>query len=31
MQLQIRHETTYRYDQAAQMIVQALRMGGLPL
>lgn len=30
MQLQIRHETTYRYDQAAQMIVQALRMWPAP-
>lgn len=30
MQLHIRHETTYRYDQAAQLIVQALRMWPAP-
>lgn len=30
MQLQIHHETIYRYDQAAQLIVQALRMWPAP-
>ncbi len=30
MQLHIRHETTYRYAQAAQLIVQALRMWPAP-
>lgn len=30
MQLHIRHETFYRYDQAAQLIVQALRMWPAP-
>lgn len=30
MQLHIRHETTYRYDQAASLIVQALRMWPAP-
>lgn len=30
MQLHIRHQTTYRYDQAAQLIVQALRMWPAP-